>query len=143
MHFFKYNKKCVKMFVLNKNLFAINGQIRKLSDNSVRLSYYCLTPINSQFNNKKESFPILIFHGLFGSKNNWKTISKSMASKTGRSVYAFDLRNHGSSPQTSGIDSHLMAMSNDIKLFLDQNNLEKASLIGHRFSFISIQLNLY
>ena len=115
-------KRCLNQTICKK---------RWLSDNSVRLSYHNITPLNSKSNGEK--CPVLIYHGLFGSKNNWKSISKSIASKTGRSVYAFDLRNHGLSPHTSGADSTLQGMANDIKLFLDEHNYKKASLIGHRF----------
>jgi len=117
---------------MREYLSVFRGQSRGLSD-GVRLSYYSVTAINSNHQSNDTSVPVLIFHGLFGGKNNWKSISKAIASKTGRTVYSFDLRNHGSSPQSSGSDMNLIGMSNDIKLFLDENNLEKASLIGHRF----------
>ena len=107
----------------------------RFSDNQIRLSYYNITPINSNEGQNKP--PVLIFHGLFGSKNNWKSISKAIAAKTGRSVYAFDLRNHGSSPHTPGSKSTLRLMANDINLFMDENNYPTATLLGHRSVLLS------
>ena len=133
---FQQSKSCIKYLFFKNHLNGLLIQKRQLSENSVGLSYYSITPINSNQNSSNSS-PVLIFHGLFGSKNNWKSISKSIAAKTGRSVYSFDLRNHGLSPHTSGVDSTLEGMSNDIKLFMDQNNYEKAALIGHRFDTFS------
>ncbi|XP_054168219.1 protein ABHD11-like [Oppia nitens] len=116
---------CRKSFI--KNVF--NGQIRCKSANSVSLSYNKITGCVTTSNDSLP--PVLIFHGLFGTKNNWKSISKAISSKTGRTVYSLDLRNHGSSPHTSGTDSTLIGMANDIELFLDDNHYKTATLIGH------------
>lgn len=46
--------------------------------------------------------PIIISHGLFGSKNNWRGLARRISEATKRTVYAVDLRNHGDSPHTDG-----------------------------------------
>ncbi|XP_029833845.2 protein ABHD11 isoform X1 [Ixodes scapularis] len=73
--------------------------------------------------------PVVILHGLFGSKNNWKSISKSMVRTTGRKVYALDTRNHGDSPHTEDMDYLLMAT--DLELFCKERGLQEAAILGH------------
>ncbi|TAF73600.1 MAG: alpha/beta fold hydrolase [Bacteroidetes bacterium] len=71
--------------------------------------------------------PIVILHGLFGSSDNWLTVSKAFSEKY--EVFLIDLRNHGQSPHT---ESHTYEeMAEDLVQFLVQNNLEKIILIGH------------
>ena len=72
--------------------------------------------------------PLLILHGIFGSSDNWLTISKSIAEQ-GFAVYALDQRNHGRSPHDAAFDyEHLAA---DLRGFIQQQNLHKPILLGH------------
>lgn len=73
--------------------------------------------------------PVFVLHGLFGSKNNWKSLSKAMVNTTGRKVYALDARNHGDSPHTADMDYLLMA--NDLELFFKEREVKRAALLGH------------
>ena len=70
----------------------------------------------------------MIQHGLFGRKENWKTIGKELNHITNRTVYNIDGRNHGESPHTNEMTFALMAK--DIKQFCEQNNHEKISFLG-------------
>ena len=70
----------------------------------------------------------MIQHGLFGTKENWKTIGKELNHITNRTVYNIDGRNHGESPHTDEMTFALMAK--DIKQFCEQNNHEKISFLG-------------
>lgn len=101
-------------------------QIRS-NTNGVPLTFY---KTNNPFDETK--YPILAFHGLFGNKNNLRTLMNQISLKTKQLAYSFDLRNHGESPHVNGMDSDLKAMANDVKLFMDSNNILKADLIGHR-----------
>ena len=74
----------------------------------------------------------MIQHGLFGRKENWKTIGKELNHITNRTVYNIDGRNHGESPHTDEMTFALMAK--DIKQFCEQNNHEKISFLG-KFAF--------
>jgi len=78
---------------------------------------------------KKVKSPVVIQHGLFGRKENWKTVGKELNHITNRTVYSIDGRNHGESPHTAEMTFALMAK--DIKQFCEQNNHEKISFIGH------------
>jgi esterase len=72
--------------------------------------------------------PMIILHGLFGSCDNWLTISKVIADQ-GFSVYAVDQRNHGRSPHA---DTHSYPeLADDLHEFLQQQGLEKPILVGH------------
>ncbi|PWN24612.1 alpha/beta-hydrolase [Jaminaea rosea] len=73
---------------------------------------------------------LVIAHGLFGSKQNWRSLSRSLASKLNLPVYAVDLRNHGTSPH---IDSGMSYkdMAADLLRFIRSQNLSKVALVGH------------
>lgn len=99
---------------------------KALTSNVVPLSSLEFSPHTSI-----QKTPMLIFHGLFGSKHNWKTASEKLAKRTQRKVYAFDLRNHGESPSVDGAISSLDAMAGDVMQFVERQNLEKVVLLGH------------
>lgn len=80
-------------------------------------------------NNNVTIHPIVIMHGLFGSKNNWNSLSKVIHQKTQRKVIAVDARNHGDSPHSSEMSYKHMAQ--DIVQLLNDLEFEKAILIGH------------
>ncbi|KAI5849516.1 Alpha/Beta hydrolase protein [Morchella snyderi] len=69
-------------------------------------------------------------HGLFGSKQNNRTISKALARDLNRPVYAVDLRNHGDSPHHKRHD--YIAMAEDVEHFLVDKKLgPETTLLGH------------
>ncbi|WP_338871173.1 alpha/beta fold hydrolase [Spirosoma sp. SC4-14] len=71
---------------------------------------------------------IVILHGVFGSSDNWLTISKTIAAK-GYRVFALDQRNHGQSPRADEHDYQVMA--SDLREFLIDQQLDKPILVGH------------
>lgn len=78
----------------------------------------------------QERSPVIIQHGLFGTKKNWKTVAKEINFITKRSVFSIDGRNHGESPHSNEMTFALMAK--DIKNFYEQKiQHEKFSFIGH------------
>ena len=80
------------------------------------------------FRKTGEGQPILILHGVFGSSDNWFTISKMIAEK-GFAVYTLDARNHGQSPRSEEFSYELMA--EDLNEFIDEHQLVKPIIIGH------------
>ncbi|KAF9643977.1 alpha beta-hydrolase [Thelephora ganbajun] len=76
-----------------------------------------------------EKGPVVILHGLLGSKRNWLSLSKAMSRELQRPIYALDLRNHGSSPHVEPMNYTTMA--NDVLHFLRKHSLSNVSLIGH------------
>ncbi|WP_394995191.1 alpha/beta fold hydrolase [Emticicia sp.] len=80
------------------------------------------------FRKTGEGQPILILHGIFGSSDNWFSISKMIAEK-GYAIYALDARNHGQSPRSEEFSYELMAA--DLNEFIEHHQLEKPVIIGH------------
>jgi pimeloyl-ACP methyl ester carboxylesterase len=71
---------------------------------------------------------IVILHGVFGSSDNWLTISKTIAAR-GYRVFALDQRNHGQSPRAD--DQSYTSMAADLREFLVDQQLDSPILIGH------------
>lgn len=71
--------------------------------------------------------PIVIVHGLYGSSDNWINIAKRLSET--HTVYIPDQRNHGRSPFAP---THTYNdLRNDLEEFFEQQNIEKAILLGH------------
>ncbi|KAJ3371488.1 Alpha/beta hydrolase domain-containing protein 11 [Kappamyces sp. JEL0680] len=73
--------------------------------------------------------PLLILPGLFGSKQNWSAISKSLSAKLSRPIVALDLRNHGDSPHSS-VHSY-EAMASDVEALVAAQGWSAVDLMGH------------
>ncbi len=71
--------------------------------------------------------PIVILHGVFGSSDNWFTVSKGLAET--HKIYLLDARNHGQSPHTDDFNYDIMA--DDLLEFINQHRLIKPIIIGH------------
>jgi len=76
-----------------------------------------------------EKLPLIIHHGMFGTKEHWKTVSKEINFITKRPVYSVDGRNHGESPHSNEMTYALMAK--DVKNFCAQMNQDKVCFMGH------------
>lgn len=75
--------------------------------------------------------PILVLHGLFGSKSNWNSLAKAFHRNTNplRKIYAIDARNHGDSPHTN--DHSYEHMVEDLVALYEKLGIKQASIIGH------------
>lgn len=71
--------------------------------------------------------PVVILHGLFGSKRNWGAIAKQLSAH--HRVLTLDLRNHGESPWVDGMDYRDMAQ--DVAQFIERLGLGPCTMIGH------------
>lgn len=70
---------------------------------------------------------LIILHGLFGSLDNWVTLSRTLSEEY--SVFLVDQRNHGKSPHHSEWNYDVMA--EDLHDFMDQHGIMQAHLLGH------------
>ena len=71
---------------------------------------------------------IVLIHGVFGSSDNWFSVSKTIA-EHGYYVLSVDQRNHGQSPR---MDTHdYVGMAADLHEFLLDRQLEQPVLLGH------------
>jgi pimeloyl-ACP methyl ester carboxylesterase len=88
--------------------------------------------------------PVVIMHGLFGSKQNWRSISKSLANKLNAPVFALDLPNHGDSPWTPGIltDTPLTQLTKAVSQFIGSNDDLRSDMrkSGDRYSLLGHSL---
>ncbi len=71
--------------------------------------------------------PLIILHGLFGSLENWRSMSKKLCRNF--RVFSVDLRNHGNSPHSDEFNCALMV--DDLKEFMQEHSLGSAHLLGH------------
>lgn len=74
-----------------------------------------------------EGQPLIILHGLFGSLDNWMSLAKFWSQTY--EVWLVDQRNHGKSPHDN--EFSYVAMMNDLKLFLEEHNIQNPILLGH------------
>jgi esterase len=75
-----------------------------------------------------ESLPALVvLHGLLGSSDNWHSFGKIFSERF--QTFIPDARNHGRSPHIEVFNYR--AMAEDVREFLQQQNLSSASLLGH------------
>jgi esterase len=74
-----------------------------------------------------EGYPLIILHGLFGSLDNWRTISRRFGKCY--QVFAVDQRNHGDSPHSDSMNYQVMV--EDLNEFMESQELPTAHLLGH------------
>ncbi|TPP58232.1 Abhydrolase domain-containing protein 11 [Fasciola gigantica] len=72
---------------------------------------------------------MILCHGLFGSKQNWKTMSHALHKKRCGSICSLDLRNHGRSPHSS--EMSYIQMASDVIQLANTLSLEDICLVGH------------
>ncbi|CAH4027848.1 unnamed protein product [Pieris brassicae] len=73
--------------------------------------------------------PLVILHGLLGSKNNWNSMSKAIHKATGRKIISVDARNHGDSRHSS--QHTYIHMAHDVIKLLKKLEISKVSILGH------------
>ncbi|KAJ1654789.1 hypothetical protein IWQ61_005338 [Dispira simplex] len=93
----------------------------------VTLAYSMSTPAEPSSASYRR--PVVILHGLLGSKQNWNSLSKALAQHIQTEVYSLDLRNHGDSPQVEPMT--YAAMSQDVVAFCNAHRLQQPLVVGH------------
>lgn len=71
--------------------------------------------------------PLVILHGLFGSLENWQSLSRRLGEHF--HVLAVDQRNHGGSPHSAKMNYRVMA--EDVMRLLQRQGLGSAHVLGH------------
>jgi len=84
-------------------------------------------PLPLAFTDSGAGKPLVILHGLFGSKRNWGAIAKSLSAH--RRVLCLDLRNHGESPWDAAMT--YPALAADVAHFIHAHGLGPIDVIGH------------
>jgi esterase len=75
----------------------------------------------------ESSPPVVICHGLFGSRRNFQPLAKAFAPH--RRVVLADMRNHGESPWDEAMDYAVMAA--DLARLIEEECGGRASVVGH------------
>lgn len=83
--------------------------------------------MNLFFREAGQGTPLIILHGLFGSSDNWYSLSKVFAEKF--RVFAVDQRNHGQSPQSP--EHNYRVLTTDLEEFIGQHQLTQPIILGH------------
>ena len=71
--------------------------------------------------------PVVIAHGLLGSKRNWRAVAEQLEGSF--HVFAVDMRNHGESPAAT--DMSYGELAQDLREFLVSQGLTSSALVGH------------
>lgn len=79
------------------------------------------------YRSEGKGFPLIILHGFLGSLDNWRPVSRRLA--TFYRVFAVDLRNHGRSPHDDTFNYRVMAK--DLADFTALHRIPLAHLLGH------------
>ncbi len=83
--------------------------------------------LHLNYESRGSGHPLIILHGLFGSLDNWRTLSRKLSDRY--RVITVDLRNHGGSPHSAEFSCALMA--GDIVEFMHRHSIGSAHLLGH------------
>ena len=83
--------------------------------------------MNLHFEAVGEGRPLIILHGLLGSADNWRSMSRRLGAHY--QVFAVDLRNHGRSPHSDIFDYDVMVA--DLREFVEQQALTRIMPLGH------------
>src|ERR1051326_123291 len=79
------------------------------------------------FQNYGQGAPLIILHGLFGSLEDWHSLSQNLAAAF--QVFAVDQRDYDRSHHAAETSCQLMA--EDLKEFMTSHQLEAVHLLGH------------
>lgn len=125
----KYSFICQSLrgFKLWNTVTNSSNSLEKVGQ-KLSLAYYSFDP---SYLNEDKPNPIILYHGLFTSKDMYQNIVKPLSQQTGRIVYLLDMRNHGESPHSIIDNSDLKTMANDVNDFMSEFKINKAVLIGH------------
>ncbi|KAG8199736.1 hypothetical protein JTE90_000831 [Oedothorax gibbosus] len=110
--------------VKNRDSRCLSSSVSNSSSSTVTLSCDVFAPEKTV-----SPVPVIILHGLLGSKKNWRGLGKAISEKNQRKVYALDARNHGDCPHSDKFDYPLMA--EDVKNFMTSQSIPEAVVIGH------------
>lgn len=115
--------------IINTSKFSATHTAKTVQPNTINMSFASYE--STQTPSGDMPSPLVIMHGLFGSKANWNSLCKALHQKTSpqRKIIAVDARNHGDSPHST---SHTYTdLAEDVKALLHQLHIKKAAALGH------------
>ncbi|CAF0754837.1 unnamed protein product [Rotaria sordida] len=72
---------------------------------------------------------LIIAHGLFGNRTNWRSLAKAFSERAKIKVVTVDMRNHSNSPYTTSMT--YFDMASDLIRTIEKYNMPKTILMGH------------
>ncbi|CAF0795798.1 unnamed protein product [Rotaria sp. Silwood1] len=72
---------------------------------------------------------LIISHGLFGTRTNWRSLAKAFSERAKIKVVTVDMRNHGNSPYTTSMT--YFDMASDLIRTIEKHSMPKTILMGH------------
>lgn len=140
-----FDKSWVRRISLKKTLVPRMLGSSKINFRNIFFTYYLtsrnyltknIVNLSYELNDKyKSSQALVIAHGLFASKENWRSLAKRINDQTKLKVYTVDLRNHGDSrPYMPNMTYNDMA--NDLenfvnKIVIEKDQVDHITLMGH------------
>ena len=79
-------------------------------------------------NKTKSGTPIVILHGLLGTRLNFSSLARRKEICSDSDVYLLDMRNHGWSPHKEEHSAEIMSL--DVQEFLKQKGISQAIMVG-------------
>lgn len=73
--------------------------------------------------------PVIMLHGIYGSRYNWDIFPQLIADHAQSIVHVVDMRNHGQSEKSS--EMHYSDLAMDVDRYMQEHGLAKAVLVGH------------
>lgn len=120
----------IRLFSNSSGIFTVDNRSLVLpSKVPIHLEYDLHLPHDKHVEGHGNKGCLILLHGLFGSKQNYKSVGKHLCKKLDMPVYALDLRNHGDSLHCEPFD--YMSMSKDVEFFMNEHNLEDITIVGH------------
>ncbi|XP_069683982.1 sn-1-specific diacylglycerol lipase ABHD11-like isoform X1 [Periplaneta americana] len=115
-----------------------SGDSIKIGDSiqPVKMAYTSYESTKPSFTSA--DWPVIIMHGLLGSKANWNAMSKMLHSKTDRKIFAVDARNHGDSPHTPELTYYHLV--EDLRALMNDLAIKRATFIGHSMGGRAVML---
>lgn len=104
-------------------------RLASTSDNAETVDLAYASYESTSENETSTAPPLVILHGLLGSKNNWNSMSKAIHRTTGRKVISVDARNHGDSRHAA--QHTYIHMAHDVMKLLKKLEMSKVSILGH------------
>ncbi|CAF2868305.1 unnamed protein product [Rotaria sp. Silwood2] len=126
----KYLKCCSRLISFNRKnrtiLFSFQRFQHISSTSAVTLAEDVYNPPRGATDPER---CLIITHGLFGSRTNWRSLAKAFSYRANIKVVTVDMRNHGSSPYITSMT--YFDMASDLIRIIEKHNMPKTILMGH------------
>lgn len=117
------------LFRIGPNVISTSSSCFKSDSSNAETVELAYSSYESTDTDTSKRPPLMILHGLLGSKNNWNSMSKAIHKATGRKIISVDARNHGDSRHSS--QHTYIHMAHDVIKLLKKLEISKVSILGH------------